>query len=73
MKHPIGPNGEPLEIERKFLIRRPAEELLAQHSIACLELEQIYIQVHPENVPSIRLARKLERDFPGFVRLTLAN
>lgn len=43
MKHPIGPNGEPLEIERKFLIRRPAEELLAQHSIACLELEQIYL------------------------------
>ena len=43
MIHPIGPNGEPLEIERKFLIRRPAEELLRQNSTACLELEQIYL------------------------------
>ena len=43
MKHPTGPNGEPLEIERKFLIRRPAEELLQHYGTACLELEQIYL------------------------------
>ena len=38
-----------------------------------LELEQIYIQVHPENMPSIALGRRLEKEFPGFVRLSLAN
>lgn len=38
-----------------------------------LQLERVDIQVHPDNTPSIRLARKLERDFPGFVRLSLAN
>ena len=43
MKHPTGPNGEPLEIERKFLIRRPAEEQLQRYSSGCLALEQIYL------------------------------
>jgi len=38
-----------------------------------LQLERVEIQVHPENEPSIGLARKLEKDFPGFVRLSLAN
>lgn len=38
-----------------------------------LELDRIDIQVHPENVPSIALARKLEHAFPGFARLFLAK
>ena len=43
MKNPTTPAGEPLEIERKFLIRRPAEELLRQHSSGWLDMEQIYL------------------------------
>lgn len=43
MKHPTSPAGEPLEIERKFLIRLPAEELLRQHSTGWLDMEQIYL------------------------------
>lgn len=35
---------EPLEIERKFLIRRPAEETLAAHSEKRLQLRQIYLK-----------------------------
>ena len=38
-----------------------------------LQLEQVEIQVHPENAPSVALARRLEKEFPGFVRLFLAN
>ena len=38
-----------------------------------LQLEWVGVQVHPENEPSIALAKRLERDFPGFVRLFLAN
>lgn len=43
MKNPTTPAGEPLEIERKFLIRRPAENLLLQHSTGWLDMEQIYL------------------------------
>ena len=43
MKNPTTPAGEPLEIERKFLIRRPTEELLRQHSSGWLDMEQIYL------------------------------
>ena len=43
MIHPTGPAGEPLEIERKFLIRRPERELLVRHSVGCLDMEQIYL------------------------------
>ena len=43
MINPTGPAGEPLEIERKFLIRRPEEELLRQHSCGWLDMEQIYL------------------------------
>ncbi|MBE6969594.1 MAG: FAD-dependent oxidoreductase [Ruminococcaceae bacterium] len=40
----IDEGAEPLEIERKFLIRRPAEELLAAHSEKRLQLRQIYLK-----------------------------
>ena len=43
MNHPTSPAGEPLEIERKFLIRRPEEALLRQHSTGWLDMEQIYL------------------------------
>ena len=43
MVHPTGPAGEPLEIERKFLIRRPEETLLARHSSGWLDMEQMYL------------------------------
>lgn len=35
--------GEPLEIERKFLIRPPALERLKRESTACLEMCQVYL------------------------------
>lgn len=40
----VDEGAEPLEIERKFLIRRPAEELLAAHSEKRLQLRQIYLK-----------------------------
>ena len=40
----IDEGAEPLEIERKFLIRRPAEETLAAHSERRLQLRQIYLK-----------------------------
>ena len=43
MNQAIGPAGEPLEIERKFLIRRPDRALLERHSTGCLVMEQIYL------------------------------
>jgi len=39
----LTPAGEPLEIERKYLIRRPSEARLAQESSACIDIEQIYL------------------------------
>ena len=40
----IDEETEPLEIERKFLIRRPAEAALAAHSEKRLQLRQIYLK-----------------------------
>ncbi len=38
----------PLEIERKFLIRKPAEEVLKQHSDRHVDITQIYLLSGPE-------------------------
>ena len=43
MNQAMTPAGEPLEIERKFLIRRPDRALLERHSTGCLVMEQIYL------------------------------
>lgn len=43
MKQPISPAGEPLEIERKFLIRRPAEQVLERESVRRIDIEQVYL------------------------------
>lgn len=43
MKGPSSPAGEPLEIERKFLIRRPEEDVLERESFRRVEIEQIYL------------------------------
>ncbi len=43
-----GAGGEPLEIERKYLIRRPAESLLDRLCTRRIEIEQIYLCAAPE-------------------------
>ena len=37
------PGGEPLEIERKYLIRRPDEALLDRLCTRRIEIEQAYL------------------------------
>ena len=48
---------EPLEIERKFLIRMPDEEILRRESRDHIDMEQIYLL--PENGGSRRIRRCL--------------
>ena len=40
--------GEPLEIERKYLIRRPTEELLREKSSRRIEIRQTYLLPGPQ-------------------------
>ena len=60
------------EYRRRGLAYRACRSVLS-YAQKELQLERVDIQVHPENEPSIGLARKLEKDFPGFVRLSLAK
>ena len=45
---PTDARGEPLEIERKYLIRRPDREALARRAAKRLEITQIYLTHGPE-------------------------
>ncbi|MBR6208481.1 MAG: hypothetical protein IKQ69_05740 [Oscillospiraceae bacterium] len=45
---PENARGEPLEIERKFLIRRPPEELLRAESLRCIRIRQTYLLPGPQ-------------------------
>ena len=47
--------GEPLEIERKFLIRMPDQAILKRESVKAIDMEQIYLL--SENGSSCRLRR----------------
>lgn len=40
----------PLEIERKYLIRRPADEVLEAHASRVLQIEQVYLKSLDRNV-----------------------
>ena len=44
----VGSSGEPLEIERKFLIRMPEKERLASESERHIAITQIYLCTGPE-------------------------
>lgn len=44
---PTNPQGEPLEIERKFLIRKPSEELLSQYAARRIDICQTYLLPGP--------------------------
>ena len=45
---PTGERGEPLEIERKFLICRPEEARLRSESVRRIEITQVYLTRGPE-------------------------
>ena len=56
---PYDQQGQPLEIERKFLIRRPEEARLRAESARRIEITQIYLAKGPEG-ESRRIRRSRE-------------
>lgn len=56
---PLDAQGQPLEIERKFLIRRPEEERLRAESTRRIEITQLYLARGPEG-ENRRLRRSRE-------------
>ena len=56
---PFNEQGEPLEIERKYLIRRPDRVELERHAARRLEITQVYLLRGPEG-ESRRLRRAVE-------------
>ncbi len=56
---PYDQQGQPLEIERKYLIRRPVEARLRAESTRRIEITQIYLALGPEG-ENRRLRRSRE-------------
>ena len=57
---PVDERGEPLEIERKYLIRRPDRGELERRAIRRLELTQVYLARGPEG--ATRRVRRSRED-----------